>query len=261
MAKTVAFQIIQFSISSQFKCKYGFIVKNISISSYSVCSNSSNSNNSVLQYSVSSIQLIDRALSAGTIPGQSGPESNGNEGVLHILQISYITRASPSDCFVSYSGHSLGGTPLQRHSLWILQPKQTRQRCPSRNDSSTLSSLLTSPLPPSFLDSLGVTPFMRFIASFRKIFHSSQNVIFHFSFHLRLSDSIHFQYSQVFIIIIIIIIWYHWEACLILFFFISLVLSNSFPNIYLSSLIKYIYKKICCPNMLYIYIYIYIYIN
>ena len=34
--KTVPFQMIQFSISMQFKCKYSLIVKNISISSYSV---------------------------------------------------------------------------------------------------------------------------------------------------------------------------------------------------------------------------------
>ena len=34
--KTVLFQIIQFSINMQFKCKYGLIVKNISISSYLV---------------------------------------------------------------------------------------------------------------------------------------------------------------------------------------------------------------------------------
>ena len=34
--KIVLFQIIQFSISTQFKCKYSLIVKNISISSYSV---------------------------------------------------------------------------------------------------------------------------------------------------------------------------------------------------------------------------------
>ena len=31
--------MIQLSISTQFKCKYGLIVKNISISSYSVFSN------------------------------------------------------------------------------------------------------------------------------------------------------------------------------------------------------------------------------
>ena len=36
MQKTVKFQIIQFSISTQFKCKYSLIAKNISISSYSV---------------------------------------------------------------------------------------------------------------------------------------------------------------------------------------------------------------------------------
>ena len=33
---TVQFQTIQFSISMQFKCKYSLIVKNISISNYSV---------------------------------------------------------------------------------------------------------------------------------------------------------------------------------------------------------------------------------
>ena len=33
--------MIQFSMSTQFKCKYGLIVKNISISSYSVESNNS----------------------------------------------------------------------------------------------------------------------------------------------------------------------------------------------------------------------------
>ena len=37
--KTVPFQKIQFSVSTQFKYKYGLIVKNISISSYSVYSN------------------------------------------------------------------------------------------------------------------------------------------------------------------------------------------------------------------------------
>ena len=36
MSKTVQFQTIQFNISTQFKYKYGLIVKNVSISSYSV---------------------------------------------------------------------------------------------------------------------------------------------------------------------------------------------------------------------------------
>ena len=49
------------------------------------------------------------ALSCATMPGQSGPGSNSNEGVLHISQSSSITGASSSDCLVSYSGHSLWG--------------------------------------------------------------------------------------------------------------------------------------------------------
>ena len=36
LMKIVLFQTIQFRISMQFKCKYSLIVKNISISSYSV---------------------------------------------------------------------------------------------------------------------------------------------------------------------------------------------------------------------------------
>ena len=41
-------------------------------------------------------------LSDASTPGQSGPESDGNEGELHIPQSSSITEASPSDCLVSY---------------------------------------------------------------------------------------------------------------------------------------------------------------
>ena len=50
MSKTVQFQTIQFSISTQFKCKYTLIVKNISISSNSVLSSSSNSANSIYRF-------------------------------------------------------------------------------------------------------------------------------------------------------------------------------------------------------------------
>ena len=59
-------------------------------------------------------------------PSQSGPESNGNEGVLHIPQ-SFRTRALSSDGFVSYPGQSLEGgiTPLQRCSPCILQCQLT----------------------------------------------------------------------------------------------------------------------------------------
>ena len=73
MSKTVLFQTVQFSINTQF----------------------------------SSIWPIDRTLSGVTTLGQSRPGSNCNEGVLHISQSSSITGASPSDCLVSFSGHSL----------------------------------------------------------------------------------------------------------------------------------------------------------
>ena len=51
--------------------------------------------------------LIDRALSGATTPGQSGPGSDGNEGVLRIPQSFSITRAEQSDCLVSCTGHAL----------------------------------------------------------------------------------------------------------------------------------------------------------
>ena len=44
------------------------------------------------------------------MPGQSGPGSNGNEGVLCIPQIPSITGTPPSDCLMLYLGHSLGGS-------------------------------------------------------------------------------------------------------------------------------------------------------
>ena len=58
--------------------------------------------------------------------GQREPGSNGNEGVLNIPQSSSITRASPSDCVVSYPGHLWKGSliSLPRCNLHIkrLQP-------------------------------------------------------------------------------------------------------------------------------------------
>ena len=45
-------------------------------------------------------------LSDATTLGQNKPGSDGNEGILCIPQ--RVTGASPSDCLVSYSGHSLG---------------------------------------------------------------------------------------------------------------------------------------------------------
>ena len=48
-----------------------------------------------------------RSLSGATTPGQSGPGNNGNKGMLRIPQSASINGTSPSDCFVSYPGHSL----------------------------------------------------------------------------------------------------------------------------------------------------------
>ena len=56
----------------------------------------------------SSIWSIDRTSSGAITPGQRGPGSNDNEGVLCIPQSSSITGTSSLDCLVSYPGHSLG---------------------------------------------------------------------------------------------------------------------------------------------------------
>ena len=55
----------------------------------------------------SSIWPIDRTLLGATTPGQSEPGNDSNEGVLCIPQSSSITEITPSDCFVSFPGHSL----------------------------------------------------------------------------------------------------------------------------------------------------------
>ena len=61
----------------------------------------------------SSIWPIDRTLSGATIPGQSGPGSDYNEGVLHIPQSSSISRASPSDCLKHLLGECQCNLQLQ----------------------------------------------------------------------------------------------------------------------------------------------------
>ena len=69
---------------------------------------------------------MDRTLSGATTPGQSGPGSDDNKGVLCIPQSSSITGTSPSDYLVSYLGHLLEGyTSLQRCIRCILQPQST----------------------------------------------------------------------------------------------------------------------------------------
>ena len=97
--KTVLFQTIQFSISTQF----------------------------------SSTRPIDRTLSDATALGKSGHEYDSNDGLLRIPQCSRITGISPSDCLVSYYQDILaGGGGLTHHlhfrkAVCILQTQPTRQ--------------------------------------------------------------------------------------------------------------------------------------
>ena len=95
ISKIVLYRAIQFSISTQF----------------------------------SSISPIDRTLTGATTPGQSGLGSDGNEEVLCIPQSSSITGASPSDCLVSYLGHSLREVlPLCRDTVSVFcSPSQLGQ--------------------------------------------------------------------------------------------------------------------------------------
>ena len=59
-----------------------------------------------------------------TTPGQSGPESDGNERVLRVRQCSSITGTSRPDCLVSYPGYSLGEsyTTAKMQSVYFTAP-------------------------------------------------------------------------------------------------------------------------------------------
>ena len=80
-----------------------------------------------VKMSNNSIWPIDRTLSSATTPGQSGPGSNGNEGVHHIPKNSR-TGALPSDLFRVVFRTFIGDgglTPLQRRSQCVLQSQLT----------------------------------------------------------------------------------------------------------------------------------------
>ena len=69
------------------------------------------------------LYLTHRALSGAPIPGQSQPGNDDNRWVLHIPQSVSITGASPSDCLVSYSGHSFGEShPLVKIQCVVYHP-------------------------------------------------------------------------------------------------------------------------------------------
>ena len=71
-----------------------------------------------------SIWPINRTLSGDTTPGQRGPVSDGNKGVLRISQSSSITEALPSDCLMSYPGYWFGESypSAEIQSVYFLAP-------------------------------------------------------------------------------------------------------------------------------------------
>ena len=108
---TVLFQTVQFSISAQFHCQKQFFFQIIQF---------------IISTQFSSIWPVDGTLSGATTSAQSGPGSNGNEGVLCIPQSSSITETSPLFSFI-YKTVVGGVLPLQRCSWCILQPQPTGQ--------------------------------------------------------------------------------------------------------------------------------------
>ena len=109
--QTVLFQTIQFSISTLFKCQLV------------LCLTIQSSINYVFALILNVKQFywpIDKTLSSATILGLSGPGSIGNEEIPCISQSSCITGTSPSDCLMSYAGHSLAGVlPLGRDAVGV----------------------------------------------------------------------------------------------------------------------------------------------
>ena len=89
----------------------------------------------------------DRAVSGSTTPGQCGPGSDGNEGVLCIPQSPSITGTSPSDCLVSYPGHLLevGVLLLSRGAVGVFySPSRLDNQARSVTDSNNLLFALFS---------------------------------------------------------------------------------------------------------------------
>ena len=71
-----------------------------------------NKNKEKQKLNINKQEYLFKPLSGATSPGQSGPRSDGNKGILFIPQSFSITGASPSDCFVSYTEHSQGKSYL-----------------------------------------------------------------------------------------------------------------------------------------------------
>ena len=69
------------------------------------------------------------ALFGAPTPGQSGPGSNGNKGVLRIPQSPSIAGTSLSDCLVSHLAHtSVGVLPLCRGAVSVFYSPSRRSK-------------------------------------------------------------------------------------------------------------------------------------
>ena len=82
----------------------------------------------IVFYDISTfVGFSDGTITSATPPGQGEPVSKGNKGVVHIAQ---KTGASPSDVFVSYLGHSLGGSypSAKVHSVYSIAPANWAHR-------------------------------------------------------------------------------------------------------------------------------------
>ena len=130
MSKTVPFQAIQFSISTQFKCKYTvylsktflfqaiqfswFIVKWFQVLVY----NSHNLTSVICLHTVCSIWPIDRTLSDATTQGLGAMKE-----YFSLPKLPWLEPPPPSDGLMSYPGHSWGWgfIPPQRGNRCILQ--------------------------------------------------------------------------------------------------------------------------------------------
>ena len=129
MSKTVLFQKIQFSISRKFQCQRKVLFPTIQ---FSITKQFQRKKKTFLfqtiQFSTNKqfnyIWSIDMTPSGAITPGQSGPGSDSNEGVLCIPQSSSITGISPSYCLVLHLGHPLGESYLsaEKQSVFSTAP-------------------------------------------------------------------------------------------------------------------------------------------
>ena len=111
MSKTVLFQTIQSSICIQ------FTHETVLFQAIQFC----------ISTQFSSIWPIDRAQWGATSLRERWPGSDGNEEVLCIPQSSRITGTSPSDCLVSYPGHTLVRVlPLCRGAISVFYSNWAR---------------------------------------------------------------------------------------------------------------------------------------